>query len=191
MNRGHLGGQAPPPAPGSRLGPVSLPDLRRDPAPRRWPVDQPIAGLESLTPVRGWVQVALHDRLLEVEGTVETIVTLRCDRCLQHFNHPLRARAKELLELAEAEGRSPVGNGLGERAGERMPEERVDPNGSFDPERWVFEQLSLEAPLVNRCGPDCGGPACWSSDTPGGPAGHMGHAGHDPRWAELARLRGE
>ena len=49
---------------------------------------------------------------------------------------------------------------------------------SFDPERWLFEQLSLQLPLVNRCGADCPGPARWSSDPAAG----------DPRWAALARL---
>ena len=37
-------------------------------------------------------------------------------------------------------------------------DDRLDPRGDFDPERWLFEQLSLELPVVNHCGADCPGP---------------------------------
>jgi uncharacterized protein len=62
------------------------------------------------------------------------------------------------------------------------PVECLDPAGRFDPEQWLFEQLSLQLPLVNRCGPDCPGPPLpqgEASDEPGG----------DPRWAALRSLR--
>jgi uncharacterized protein len=146
------------------LRPVRLQELRLEAEGLRWEVEQPIADLESLTPVRGWVRAVLHGEALEVEGAAATIVTLCCDRCLQPFNHALEAQVKELLELGAA----------------GLPEERLDPRGGFDPERWLFEQLSLRLPLVNRCGADCPGPERWSSDT----------GAHDPRWAALARLRG-
>jgi uncharacterized protein len=138
------------------LRPVPLQELRLRSEGLHWEVEQPIAELESLTPVRGWLRVVLNGQALEVEGAAATIVTLCCDRCLQPFNHPLEAQVKELLE------------------------EQLDPRGSFDPERWLFEQLSLRLPLVNRCGADCPGPDLWSSPTGDG----------DPRWAALARLRG-
>ncbi|MFO8238333.1 MAG: DUF177 domain-containing protein, partial [Prochlorococcaceae cyanobacterium] len=48
-----------------------------------------------------------------------------------------------------------------------------------DPGHWTFEQLSLQLPLVNRCGPDCPGPASWGSVATAG----------DPRWSALAALR--
>ncbi|HYP04102.1 MAG TPA: DUF177 domain-containing protein [Cyanobium sp.] len=146
------------------LRPVRLQELRLEAEGLRWEVDQPIADLESLTPVRGWVRAVLHGEALEVEGAAATIVTLCCDRCLQPFNHALEAQVKELLELGAA----------------GLPEERLDPRGSFDPERWLFEQLSLRMPLVNRCGADCPGPDRWVSDA----------STHDPRWAALTRLRG-
>ena len=87
-----LAAGAPPP-----LRPVSLPELRLLAAPRHWEVNQPIAGLESLTPVRGLLTAHHHSGVLEVEGEVDTIVTLRCDRCLNLFNQALRAEAHELL----------------------------------------------------------------------------------------------
>jgi uncharacterized protein len=158
------------------LRPVPLPELRLQSEGLRWEVNQPIADLESLTPVRGWVRAVLHGEALEVEGRAATIVTLCCDRCLQPFNHALEAQEKEVLEL-EGEGQP---GGTGSSAGDSLPQERLDPRGSFDPERWLFEQLSLRMPLVNRCGADCPGPHRWSSDADSG----------DPRWAALARLRG-
>jgi len=169
------------------LRPVSLPELRLLAAPRRWEVNQRIAGLESLTPVRGQLTARHHSGVLEVEGAVETIVTLRCDRCLNHFNQALRAEAHELLELASTAAGPAAVLPLAGRALdpiELAPEgddldDRLDPEGEFDPERWLFEQLSLRLPLVNRCGSECPGPATWSSEGEGG----------DPRWASLRNLR--
>ena len=59
--------------------------------------------------------------------------------------------------------------------------ESLDPTGSFDPEHWVFEQLSLQLPLVNRCGSDCPGPELL-----GAPAQDEVI---DPRWAALKKLQ--
>jgi uncharacterized metal-binding protein YceD (DUF177 family) len=223
------------------LRPVPLQELRLRADAMTWPVAQKLADLDSLTPVRGQVSARHHGSVLEVEGEAETIVTLCCDRCLQHFNRPLQASVHELLELGggdEAEGADltalagsaagkgatgarsrPTGSGAGAsgasapggRAAGRPPaggrdrgrqdaeassglspsqspdprlapspgsqprrgsrtrsnpepllievlDDRLDPRGDFDPERWLFEQLSLELPVVNRCGADCPGP---------------------------------
>ncbi len=78
-----------------------------------------------------------------------------------------------LGELAAAGGEGGVGASL-EACGEE-----IDPGGCFDPGHWTFEQLSLQLPLVNRCGPDCAGPASW---------GH-GQPVVDPRWAALTALQ--
>ncbi len=163
----------------ARLRPLPLQELRLLPEGLRWEVDQPIADLESLTPVRGWIQAHHQDDTLEVSGSVETIVTLCCDRCLQAYNHPLRAAASEILLVAAAKGPElEVEVFLAED-----PVEQLDPSGPFDPERWLFEQLSLQLPLVNRCGGDCPGPPVpitrGGSDDPEG----------DPRWAALRSLR--
>jgi uncharacterized protein len=45
----------------------------------------------------------------------------------------------------------------------------------------VFEQLSLQLPLVNRCGLDCPGPDLQPSAQPPEPI--------DPRWAALKKLQ--
>ena len=167
------------------LRPLPLAELRLQAEGRRWQVDQPIAGLDSLTPVQGTITAIHHGTALEVTAAAETIVTLCCDRCLQHFNHSLQLQVRELVELrgqAGDAGDDPTMFSL-ELARPGMPEgddldDRLDPAGRFDPERWLFEQLSLRLPLVNRCGDDCPGPATWSSEPSGG----------DPRWAALAGL---
>jgi len=202
-------------SPGSTppLRPVPLQELRLLAEARAWQIEQPIAGLPTLTPVRGALRALHHGTVLEVEGQLNTIVTLCCDRCLGHFNHPLEAAVRELIELRptatspatspaagpnKASPRSPVdaarasaperpaarrhhgGRGAAEPpAGPEGLEEQLDPLGRFDPEQWVFEQLSLQLPLVNRCGADCPGPATWSSDP----------EAVDLRWAALGALR--
>ncbi|MDP5122749.1 MAG: hypothetical protein NWP84_02575, partial [Cyanobium sp. MAG_04] len=86
---------------GERLRPVPLSDLRHLEAGRHWQIDQTIEGLASLTPVRGQLHVSHRGNLLEVVGKAETIVTLCCDRCLQHFNHPLHASNQEMLWIGD------------------------------------------------------------------------------------------
>ncbi len=158
----------------SCLRPISIAELRALAEGKRWQVDQPIQDLDSLTPVRGELEVVHHGSALEVSAEVETIITLCCARCLQQFNQALRVEVRELIEfrggpLAADEAADSLGEDL---------DDRLDPQGRFDPERWLFEQLSLRLPLVNRCGADCPGPARWSSAPATG----------DPRWAALKAL---
>jgi len=241
------------------LRPVSLQELRLRSDALAWSVDQKLADLDSLTPVRGQLWARHHGSVLEVEGEAETIVTLCCDRCLQHFNRPLRAAVHELLDLAggdELEGTDltalaasaaspgaprarfrPTGPGAGTsgasapggRAAGRPPaagrdrgrrdpavgadlapshasgqgqprgsrsrsqaepllievlDDRLDPRGAFDPERWLFEQLSLQLPVVNRCGADCPGPPQAPEGPDNGhpeePVFRQGSTGHQP-----------
>ena len=171
---------------GDDLRPVPIQELQLLAEGRRWSIDQTLPNLESLTPVRGEMAAVHRGNVLEVEGSGSTIVTLCCDRCLQHFNHPLNFITRELLWLGE-EART---NGLDEEVVlnadaavlDLDPDaltESLDPRGHFDPGHWAFEQLSLQLPLVNRCGSDCPGPPIWSSDPEGG----------DPRWAALRALK--
>lgn len=157
------------------LAPIAIAELRALPDGKQWQVDQPIGEFESLTPVRGHLHVIHQGTALEVSGVAEAIVTLSCARCLQDYNHALRAEVKELVEFRSP---SPTAATLDAPLGEDL-DDRLDPWGSFDPERWLFEQLSLQLPLVNRCGEDCPGPACWGSAP----------TTVDPRWTALAVLR--
>jgi uncharacterized protein len=169
----------------TQLRPVSIQELASLAEGRRWEIDQQLDGLESLTPARGHLQVIHRGNVLEVEGEASTIVTLCCDRCLQHFNQPLAFQTRELLWLGEAARLQGLETSLveeGEAVLDLDPDaltESLDPRGSFDPAHWTFEQLSLQLPPVNRCGPECPGPASWGS------AAEV----IDPRWAALQALQ--
>ncbi|QPN69338.1 DUF177 domain-containing protein [Synechococcus sp. CBW1108] len=148
------------------LRPLPLQELQYLDGGRHWQIGQPIAGLATLTPVRGELQATHLGNVLEVKGRAEAIVTLCCDRCLQHFNMTLSAASTELILIGAAE------------SDDSQLVERLDPRGSFDPEHWIFEQLSLQLPIVNHCGSHCPGPATWSSAS----------SGIDPRWQALQNL---
>jgi uncharacterized protein len=173
---------------GDPLQPVPLQELRLLADGRRWTVDQPISELESLTPVRGSLTAVHRGNILEVAGEARTIVTLRCDRCLQHFNHPLRFRHQEVVWLGDQARAAGIDAEVVLEGGSEVLEldpdglcESLDPSGAFDPEHWIFEQLSLQLPLVNRCGSDCPGPEVLGA--PGE------QALTDPRWAALKKLQ--
>ncbi|MCP9790852.1 DUF177 domain-containing protein [Vulcanococcus limneticus Candia 3F8] len=168
------------------LRPVPIQELRPLAEGRRWTIDQHLGELESLTPVRGELQAIHRGNVLEVAGLAETIVTLCCDRCLQHFNHPLAFRTKELLWLGDAARDAGLSEDDVLEAGAQVLDieadaltESLDPRGDFDPAHWAFEQLSLQLPVVNRCGPECPGPNLRGS----GPGEAI-----DPRWAALKNL---
>ncbi len=172
------------PQPAAPLRPISLQELEQQPEGRVWRIDQAVQGIESLTPVRGSLSARHLGTVLELQGSAETILTRCCDRCLQTFNQPVGFEAHEVLELGGAEQElpslagGPLDGQLITPGGDDL-DDRLDPRGSFDPEAWIFEQLSLHVPQVARCGPHCPGPATWSSqaDTT------------DPRWAALRTLR--
>ena len=177
------------------LRPIALPQLLQRGGELELTVHQRLSELEHAEPVQGWIRLRHDGSTLVVEGEASTTLGCRCDRCLSSFQLPLLARAHERLALDQ--GGSPAGDGgppealilsgwlegegsldLRASLGEE-PEERLDPHGVFDPEHWLFEQLSLQLPLVYRCGPDCPGPDRWSSasDMP------------DGRWQALRQLR--
>jgi uncharacterized protein len=168
------------------LRPVPIAELSGLGDDRHWELDHNLEALETLTPVRGHIHAQHRGNLLEVEGLASTIVTLRCDRCLQHFNHPLAFATRELLWLGEGDREAALLEADLDTESEALLDldpdalgETLDPAGSFDPAHWAFEHLSLQLPLVNRCGADCPGPASWGSQDDG-PI--------DPRWAALAAL---
>lgn len=169
------------------LRPVAIQDLRAQAQGRVWSVEQHLDDLVSLTPVRGQLGAVHRGAALEVRGEAETIVTLCCDRCLQHYNHPLAFRTRELLWLRQddepAAGPVEADDLLLEIDASELElvegSESLEATGQFDPGRWLFEQLSLQLPLVNRCGPHCPGPDSWGHGSPQ----------VDPRWAALMALQ--
>jgi uncharacterized protein len=171
--------------PADDLRPIPVQELRLLAEGKRWQVDQHLCELDSLTPVRGELSALHRGNVLELDGEAATIVTLCCDRCLQHYNHPLSFRTHELLWLGEQARQAGLSTDEASEPGVLELEvdelcESLDPTGCFEPEHWLFEQLSLQLPLMNRCGDDCPGPPQPSNaaDEPG-----------DPRWAALRGLQ--
>ena len=170
----------------SGLEPVSLRDLLALGQPRVWDVDGTLDELSSLTPNRGRVSAEHRGNVLEVEGSLQTIICVCCDRCLGHFNQQLTVDNRELIWLGSDPSEAPSGGDelCIDSADGLM--ESLDPRGCFEPARWVFEQLSLQMSVVNRCGEHCPGPPVKTSPAARQPATT---AFVDPRWQALRSLQ--
>ena len=166
------------------LEPVPLRDLQALGAPRVWEVEGILDELESLTPVRGEVQAEHRGNVLEVRGALQTIVSLCCDRCLGQFNQSLKVNTEELIWLGDDQATNAMSEAGFDPDSPDGLIESLDPRGSFEPERWAFEQLSLQLSVVNRCGKDCPGPPQARSTAKTMPAAPI-----DPRWQALQQLR--
>ena len=138
-----------------------------------------IPGLNTLTPVRGFLLVTHGGNFLEVYLQAETIVTLTCDRCLQEYNHRLKVETKEIIWLEynlELDQNIPLEREISlEDLSETLP---LD--GHFDTETWVYEQLSLVMPMRQLCGKNCQAPQTKEEET---------KTIIDSRWASLASLK--
>jgi uncharacterized protein len=140
-------------------------------------IDQFINDLETLTPVRGEMLVKHGGNFLEVEVHAETIITLTCDRCSKQYNHRLTLDNTELIWLDEQA-----------ESWEQFPdqgleldnlEESLSPQGHFEVEKWLYEQLSLSLPLQRICDESC--PPLAIKDSPEQPL-------IDRRWQGLVKL---
>lgn len=168
------------------LEPVSLQELRVLGGPRHWTVETHLEQISTLTPVRGRLSVEHRGNVLAVDGQLETIVTLCCDRCLGRYNHQLLCSPSELIWLGEA---PPSPLELQESEDLNAMEglvECLDPRADFDPAQWAFEQLNLQLPVVNHCGQNCPGPPGLDLDQPSSPDPETAV---DPRWEALRRLQ--
>lgn len=138
-------------------------------------VDDLLPGLETLTPVRGKIQVQHRGNFLEVSAQAETIITLNCHRCLQKYNHRLNIDTSEIIWLDPAADQPYDGPLERELAVEDLVE-ALPPQGYFDPGEWLYQQLCLELPQRQLCDSLCQGiqPATPESIQP-----------TDRRWASL------
>lgn len=142
-------------------------------------VDEYLTGLDTLTPVQGRVTVAYRDTYLDVNASVEAIVTLTCDRCLQNYNHRLSVDASELIWLdATAEEQYPLEREI------TLDElvETLSPDGYFDPGQWLYDHLCLEIPQQKLCDQQCAGIPVEDA-LPEKPV--------DRRWASLESLKNQ
>ena len=140
-------------------------------------INDGIAGLNTLTPVRGKLIVRHGGNFLELIAQAETIVTLTCDRCLQNYNHRLEVNTSELIWLEATQiDTLPLER---EVALEDLSE-TLSPTDYFDPEAWLYEQFSLAIPFRQLCGESC----------QGAPTTETHRENYlDSRWASLASLK--
>ena len=104
---------------------------------------------------------------------------------MNQFNRELSTVANELIWLGDAEAATEmVDAGLDPSSLDGLVE-CLDPRGSFEPERWIFEQLSLQMPAVNFCGDGCPGMPQPATRQPA----VTKKPGVDPRWQTLLSLR--
>ncbi|APD47427.1 DUF177 domain-containing protein [Synechococcus sp. CS-602] len=205
-----------PPIPESLpLKPIPLQELRLLQAGAHWALDQHLAEIETLSPVRGELRALWMGDGLQLNGEASATISLRCDRCLADYDHPLHFRCQELIalgtdgdEVLEPDASTPEslaqqllnfsGSGAGDLDSSGLwpietdsPSECLDPLGLFDPGHWIFEQLHLQLPCRNDCGAACPGPAVWSTAelSATGPSSSSSEPPLDPRWARLGQLR--
>ena len=140
---------------------------------------EPISGLDTLTSVKGVMIVRHGGTFLEVSARAETIITLTCDRCLQNYNHRLSVDTSEIIWLEEQKVTADRFLSEKEVSLEDLAE-TLPPNGHFQPDAWLYEQLSLAMPMRKVCGQDCQG-----ADTPV----DVTEPKIDSRWSSLAALK--
>jgi len=140
-------------------------------------VQEHLTGLETLTLVKGQIQVTHQGNYLEVAGQAETIVTLACDRCLRHYNHRLLIEVRELIWLDAVGSQSPLTLTDQDLAPEQLVE-ALPPDGFFDPAQWLYEHACLALPVQQLCSQDCTGIPVQTKA-----------AVLDQRWAALANLK--
>ncbi len=125
--------------------------------------DDFIPELDSLTPFRGKMMVRHGGTFLEVGITGETIITLTCDRCLQQYNRRLSLDTSEIIWL-DKDADLPQNYPQEREVAWEDLSETLSPEGHFDPQGWLYEQLSLAVPLRQLCGKDCQPPTTKTDD---------------------------
>ncbi len=142
-----------------------------------------IPDLETLTPVRGRLQVTHQGNYLEVKAKAETIVTLSCHRCLKQYNHRLKLQSSEIIWLEEKVSQPDSSSGEFEVDLENLVE-NLSPVGYFSPSDWVYEQMCLELPHKQLCDAECPGIDLNEVEET-----EISEAPSDSRWASLAALK--
>lgn len=144
-------------------------------------IDDYLSDLETLTPVKGRLQIQHRGNFLEVVAQAETITTLTCHRCLQNYNARIQLDTSEFIWLQETQIEDyaeEVEVGLDELV------ETLSPQGHFDPAAWLYEQLCLAMPQRQICDAACEGIVNpLASDT-----GEKTTSA-DQRWAALSALK--
>ena len=137
------------------LRPIPLKDLLQAPnRTRDCDFRQEVDRFQSLTPVEGSVSITHRGNFVEVSGQFSAIVTLDCYRCLNAYNYKLQADIEEIIWLEKPQ--TPL-VGQDVEVGVDDLVETLDPDGAFDIEDWVYQQLCLSLPQKQVCAEDCAG----------------------------------
>jgi uncharacterized protein len=165
------------------MEPIFLPQLAHAPQQTEiLAVNTPLADLDALTPVQGQLKVVHQGNYLQVEGKAETIVTLTCDRCLQQYNHRLQIEVAEFIWLRETTAADALADGVLVLTETDELVETLPPDGYFQPDDWLYQQLCLALPQRQLCDPTCAGiPIPTNPETAMTPT-------TDRRWAALTTL---
>jgi uncharacterized protein len=162
------------------MQPIHIPDLlRKHEATTEIEFEEVLPDLETLMPIKGVIRLVHQGTYLDVSAQMTTIVTLTCDRCLQQYNHRISIRPQEPIWLDEQIG-------LEDFEDEREVSmedlvESIDPQGDFDVDEWIYQQLCLALPHPKHCHPDC--PGLEIDTTVSGIV--------DARWSALQKLQGQ
>ena len=153
-----------------------------------WDFKQFFRELDTLTPVRGELWVTHRGNFLEVRVKAETIVTLTCDRCLRQYNHRLSLDDEEII-LLDLKANLPGIPGEEKEIDLEEMEEALSPQGHFEPEQWIYEQLCLGLPVQQNCGEGCTGTKLLETSAALNPPAVSGPKQGDARWSALAALK--
>ncbi len=140
-----------------------------------------LPSLETLTPIKGRMRVTHKGNYIEVSAQAETIVTLTCNRCLQQYNHRLKLSTSEIIWLDEAANQPYDGPIEREVAMEDLME-TLPPQGYFNPDDWLYQQMCLAIPQQQLCDSQCQGIAVKND-------GDRTEQPIDRRWATLETLK--
>ena len=156
--------------------------------------------LATLTPVQGVLQLTHRGAFLEVKVKAMAIMTLTCDRTLVQFNHRLEVDTTELIWLTDLAGKEPVHHKEREIELDDLVES-LPPNGYFDPQTWLYEQLCLalpypviapdapeHIPVVEELDLSTGKKASAQEKSENPKVNQTTTKGKDKRWAALAAL---
>ena len=163
------------------IQPIYIPHLLKGPDKSRTiEINDYLSELDTLTPVKGRIHVRHRGNFLEVSAQAETITTLICHRCLQNYNTRIQVDTSEFIWLQEPRPEDyadEVEVGLDELF------ETLPPQGHFESDKWIYEQLCLAMPQRQLCDADCAGivnPTASTDDA---------LPVNDQRWAALSTLK--
>lgn len=143
-------------------------------------VAEHLPGLETLTPVKGEMSLVHQGTYLDVKAKADAIVTLECDRCLQSYNTRLQVDTSEMVWLEEP---TVEDEGVEKEVDLEDLIESLPPQGDFDPQEWLYQQMCLAIPQKQICSTECCGIAFKNPEPV--------ETAVDHRWSALSALKNQ